>query len=354
MSHSKTHRSKYGQKSNLLPGTPVYTGTMDVAPKATCTCYNKNTCSTKHFDRLSDFVPSDCKDEYWLHVCGLNQAEQIAALGKQLHLHPLLIEDILNINKQPKIEEFDNCVLVILKRFNFVENDDLAWEQISLVLADDFVLSFQESDQPAFTEIRRTLENNIGIIRRNGPDYLFTLLIDRVVDSYLPEMDKTEELLVEMEGKILDDDRETNIREMILYNRKRHQILKKAIFPLKESFPRLMRLDINLIEKPTTTYLRDVYDHIDFAAHSIELNHETLLGLMNLYTSNNDLRMNRIMQRLTVVSTVFIPLSFLAGIWGMNFEIMPELHWKYGYLFAWGIIAIAGISIWIYLKRKMY
>lgn len=320
-----------------------------------CVCYDETTCTIKNFNQLSDFTPNVCKEKYWLHICGLNEAEQIAMLGKTLHLHPLLIEDVLNVNKQPNIEEFDNCVLTVLKYFNPTTTDDMpCLEQISLVLAENYVLSFRENDQPLFDKIRNALENNIGKVRNKGSDYLFALLLDRIADSYLPEMDKTEELLVEAEGQILNDEKETNIREMILRNRKRYQVLKKAVLPLKESFPRLMRLDKTLIEKSTITYLRDVFDHIDFVSRSIDSYHEMLLSLMNLYTSNNDLKMNRIMQRLTVVSTVFIPLSFLVGVWGMNFDIMPELHWSYGYLVAWALLLGTGISIWVYLKKKMY
>ncbi len=338
----------------MLPGTPVYTGTVDIAPKTMYVCYDDDHCTTKNYHQLSGFVPGACKGKYWLHICGLNQAEQIATLGKELHLHPLLVEDILNVNKQPNIEEFDNCVIAILKHFTPENSKNLSWEQISIVLGENYVLSFQESEQPVFIEIHRALEDNIGKIRHKGSDYLFTLLLDRIVDSYLPEIDKTEELLADMEAAILEDDKDSNIRAMILQNRKRYQILKKAVVPLKEVFPRLMRLDSKLVEKPTTAYLRDVQDHVDFVSRSIDSYHETMLGLMNLYTSTNDLKMNRIMQRLTVVSTVFIPLSFLVGVWGMNFEIMPELHWQYGYMIAWAVLLGTGIFIWIYLKKRMY
>lgn len=354
MSHPKSLKHKHGQKSNTLPGTPVYTGTIDITPSIMCVCYQETGYTVEHISQLADFVPDACKGRYWLHVCGLNQAEQIAALGKKLHLHPLLIEDILNVDKQPSVEEFDNCVLVVLKYFDSTAGDMPCLEQISLILAENYVLSFQENDQPVFAKIRQALEDNIGKVRNKGSDHLFTLLLDRIVDSYLPEMDKTEELLVETESQILNDAKDIDVREMVLQNKKRYQALKKTILPLKESFPRLMRLDRTLIEKPTITYLHDVLDHIDFVSRSIDSYHDMSLGLMNLYTSNNDLKMNRTMKRLTVVSTVFIPLSFLVGVWGMNYDMMPELHWKYGYLVAWLILLGAGIAIWLYLKKKMY
>ncbi len=351
---SKSHKNKYSQKNNTLPGTPVYTGTVDVAPRMMLACYDEAGCRMEYTDNLSGFAPDACKGKYWLHVCGLNKADEIAALGKTLHLHPLLVEDVLNVNRQPNVEEFDNCVPVFLKYFDPTSDDMPALEQISVILSENYVLSFQESARSLFDNIEKALEENTGKIRHKGSDYLFALLLDKIADSYLPEMDKTEELLADAESLILSDEKGTDIREMILHNRKRYQVLKKAVLPLKESFPRLMRSDNNLIEKPTVTYLRDVYDHIDFVSRSVDSYHEMLLGLMNLYTSNNDLKMNRIMQRLTVVSTVFIPLGFLAGVWGMNFEIMPELHWKYGYLIAWAIMIGIGASIWGYLKKRMY
>jgi magnesium transporter len=336
----------------MLPGTPVYTGTVDITPTATCVSYSETGCTVKHFNRLADFTPDECKDKYWLHVCGLNQAEQIAASGKKLHLHPLLVEDILNVHQQPGVEDFDNCTLVILKYFNPSDGDMPEVEQISLVLAKNCVLSFRESNRPLFSGIRKALDNNTGKVRSKGSDHLFALLLDSIVDSYLPEIDKTEELLVNVENQVLNEDAEMNVREMILHNRKRYQVLKRAILPLKESFHRLMRIDHDLVEKPTIAYLRDVCDHINFVSQSIDSYHEMILSLMNLYTSSNDLRMNRSMQRLTIVSTVFIPLSFLAAVWGMNFEIMPELQWRYGYLAAWTVLSGTGIGIWMYLKRK--
>ncbi len=353
MSHPKIPRNKYGQKSNMLPGTPVYTGTMDFAPRMMFTCYDENSCKTELIHLPSDFDPDACKEKYWLHICGLNHVEEIAALGHILHLHPLLIEDVLNIHTQPKIEEFDNCVLVILKRFN--SSDKLsAPEQISLVLSRHYVLSFQENDVPLFPHIQKALEENTGKIRAKGPDHLFALLLDQIVDSYLPEIDRTEELLVDMENKMLNDDRKLDSRSVIILNRKRYQVLKKTIVHFKDSFPRLFRLENNLIEKSTTAYLRDVYDHLEFATQSIESYHDMLINLINIYMSNNDLHMNQIMQRLTLVSTVFIPLSFLVGVWGMNYDIMPELRWKYGYLVAWLILLGTGITIWRYLKKRMY
>ena len=346
-------KTKYGQKTGELPGTPIYTGVLDFEPVIERICYNDTSFERVKLEHLSDFNPDPEKGRYWLHVKGLSQADEFSKLGVKLNLHPLLIEDILNTSIQPKVEEFDNCVLVILKYLIPTDEDLPVAEQISFVLTSNYVLSFQEIDKPFFDHICMALSNNSGKIRNKGSDYLFTLLMDHVVDSYLPEVDKSEQMLVEMEDYLMNDNNNVDVRDIILRNRKRYQSLKKIVIPLKETNSRLLRLDNELIHHSTKAYLRDVFDHIDFVFQSLDSYHEMLISLMNIGMSNNDLRMNQLMQRLTVVSTVFIPLSLLAGIWGMNFDIMPELRWQYGYLVAWGLMLLVGISIWVYLRKRI-
>jgi len=224
-----------------------------------------------------------------------------------------------------------------------------------LILGKNFVISFQESDEKHFDQLENALENRQGQIRRQPADYLFNLLLGTVMDKYLEVLEIQQNLLLDMEDSLLEfkSDRTKNGFSLHEYRRD-YSLLKKNILPIKEQFGQLLLGDFAPISKQNYIYFRDTNDRLQQAYMMVDGNRETIASILNLYLSNNDLRMNHIMKQLTVVSTIFIPLTFLVGVWGMNFRFMPELEWKYGYLVSWVVMIAAGVGSYIYFRRKKW
>ncbi|QDL92693.1 magnesium/cobalt transporter CorA [Paroceanicella profunda] len=289
----------------------------------------------------------------WLDVTGLRDIAFIGAVGAEFGLHQLALEDVVNTGQHAKVESFEGNVYAVLRMFR--PDRPFETEQISLFLGADFVLTFQERKGDCFGEVRRRLADPKAQMRRRGADYLAYALIDAVVDGHFPALERAGDLLADLEDEILagpDPSQMLRLHEM----RGRLMVVRRAMWPTRDMVNSLQRGDIPEMREETRVFLRDVHDHVVQIIDMNESYRETAASLLEVYLSMQNARMNEIIKILTVVSTVFIPLSFLAGLWGMNFQgspwNMPELHWAYGYPMALGVMALVAGAILFFILRK--
>jgi magnesium transporter len=356
--HKKRRAISVKKSNNLLYEHLIYQGSNDVSTVIELTCFDDNNLSRKTVQRVDELQAAMNKNAVnWVHVKGLNNVQLIGELCGVFGVQRLLVQDVLNAKHIAKIEENNGHLFAVMDIFNYNDEQDvLVSEHLSFILGDYYVLSFQETSDNRFELIHKALAEKLGRVRTQQSDYLFNLLISNVVDGYLEVLEIQQNLMLDMEEQMMEFlvERKELSRNIQTYRRD-YLMLKKAIWPVKEQFSHLLMMGSKLIEKETHIYYKDTYDHLTQANMMVEACREMISSLLDLYLANNDLRMNHIMKRLTVMSTIFIPLTFLVGVWGMNFRFMPEIEWKYGYLFAWGIIVLVGLIVYLYMrKRKWY
>lgn len=321
--------------------------------------YDAESCSEREYGSLAELMAEfDPAKVNWINVDGIGDAGLLKAIGEQFGLHPLTLEDVLNTTQRPKVEYFDEYLFLVSEMVYFDQESRLAVEQVSLFLGDAFVLTVQEErGSDVFDSVRTRLRAGRGFARKRGPDYLVYALMDAIVDQFFPVLETLGDGVEELEEELLDKPSKDTLRR--LYEVKRLLIqLRRAAWPHREIFGSLMRDDSARITPATTVFLRDCYDHITQIIDIIESYRDLSAGLMDVYLSSLGFRTNEIMRVLTVVSTIFIPLTFLAGVYGMNFDTkspfnMPELDWEYGYLYFWAVSAvIISITLWIVKRKK--
>jgi len=290
----------------------------------------------------------------WVDVIGLGNAETIVALGKLFGLHDLALEDVLNTHQRPKTEEFENHLFLVTRMYR---PDRLQrTEQLSIFLGKGFVLSFQEEPGDCLEPVRKRIRLGRGQVRRKGADYLCYLLLDSVVDNYFPALEQYGESLEEIEENVLDKAESRHIRQ--LHDMKRELLLvRRSVWPQREMINAIIRDDNRLIDEHTRPYLRDVYDHTVQLMDILETYREVASGLVDVYISSVSAKLNEIMKVLTIISTIFIPLGFIASLYGMNFDRqspwnMPELGWRFGYLFALCLMAAVLVGLLCFFIRK--
>jgi len=349
----KTHLS-VSKSNNLLYDNFVYNGISDIQTNMRLTCYDKSSIVSKSFTKVKDLTSALEMDKVnWIHVTGLKDVEVIGELCDHFGMQVPVIQDILNVFHNAKVEETNNVLLVILDSYRYDEALNLNHEHMSIVLGDHVVISFEEIVSNRFDLVHKALEFDLGLVRSQKSDYLYNLLISMIVDSYLEVLELQQNGLMDLEDLLIEfnmSPKETG--QKIQHFRKDYSILKKSISPLREYFGHPILMESKLIGKSNLVYFRDTNDHLLQVSLMMEANRETIASLLDLYLANNDLHMNQIMKQLTVVSTIFIPLTFMVGVWGMNFKFMPELGWHYGYLFAWVIMLVLSLFFYFWLRRK--
>jgi magnesium transporter len=290
----------------------------------------------------------------WVNVTGLHQVEVFEKLGSCFSLHPLVLEDILNSDQRPKMEEYGDDLYIVLKRLSYDESrDEVQGEQVSLVLRGNAVFSFRESDQDLFSGLLDRLRNGKGRIRKMGADYLVYAILDLIVDHYFLVLERIGERIEKLEEKLLSDPKAPTLQR--LQHLKREMLfLRKWVWPLREVLSSLERGELVQIREGTRIYLRDVYDHAVQVLDTIEIFREMLSGMVDIYLSSLNNRMNAIMKVLTIIATIFMPLTFLAGVYGMNFKNMPELEWPWGYPLVLAVMAGIGIAMLLLFRRKKW
>lgn len=347
---------KRSKKAGLPPGTLVHIGEQKAEKvRMTVLDYDEAHFQEKEIETVQECFPfKDKPTVTWVNADGLHQVEVLELLGDCFGLHPLVLEDILNTDQRPKMEDFSDYIFVVLKTFDYNDqSDELEPEQISLILGPSFVLSFQEREGTVFNPIRERIRNGQGRIRKMGADYLAYALLDSIVDNYFIVLEKVGEKIEFLEEELVTKPTPDTLQT--IHNLKREMIfLRKSVWPLREIIGGLEREEASLIRESTGIYLRDVYDHTIQVMDTIETFRDMISGMLDIYLSSVSNRMNEVMKVLTIIATIFIPLTLIAGIYGMNFQYMPELGWRWGYPMVWLVMLVIGALMLVYFRRKKW
>ncbi len=287
----------------------------------------------------------------WIKVDGIH-ADTVEKLGKIFDIHPLIVEDIVSSQQRPKMEDFGDYIFIVLKMFYFDEaNNEVTAEQFSLIFSQNFVITFEESGGDVFRLVRERIKNEKGRIRRMGTDYLAYVLLDAIVDNYYIILENLGEKIEDLEAELVSDPSTENLRD--IYELKSSMIfLRKSVWPLREVISRLERGESPLLHETTSIYLRDVYDHTIQVIDNIEIFRDMLSEMLSIHLSSTSNKLNEIMKVLTIITTIFIPLSFISSVFSMNFRYMPELEWEYGYMASLVLMGIVGVAMVVYFMRK--
>jgi magnesium transporter len=346
---------KISKKKDLGPISVVYIGKKKTAEVGiTIIDYNESEYQKKEVKKIEECFPFKEKDSVtWINIDGVHNTRIIEEIGKCFGIHPLILEDISDTTQRPKVEDFDNYIFVVIKMLYYNDKGEIHAEQVSLILGNNFVISFQETKGDVFDPVRERIEKGKGRIRKMGSDYLLYKLIDAVVDNCFSVLEKMGDAIEDLEEAIVESVAIESLHS--IYDFKKDMILlRRSIWPLREVINAFTRESPAFISENTTIYFRDVYDHTIQVIDTVETYRDMLSGLHDTYLSSISNKMNEIMKVLTMFATIFIPLTFIVGVYGMNFSFMPELNWRWGYFIIWGLIVSIGVSMLFYFKRKKW
>ena len=347
---------KRSGKTGLPPGTLVYVGERKTETvKIRIIDYDETKIEEREVQAIEECFPfKDKPTVTWINIDGLHEIELIERLGSYFGFHPLLLEDILNTEQRPKMEDYGDHLYIVLKMLQPGKSTNMIEaEQISLICGPNFVISFQESEGDVFNYVRDRIRKSKGHIRKAGSDYLTYALVDAIVDNYFLILENAGEDIEDTEQQLTVNPSPATL-QYIRALKNEMIFLRKSIWPLREVVSGLDRCESKLIADSTCVYLRDVYDHTIQIIDTVESYRDMISGMVDIYLSSVSNKMNEVMKVLTIFASIFIPLTFIAGIYGMNFEYMPELKWPWGYFALLGFMALVGISLLVYFKRKKW
>jgi|AMZC01.1.fsa_nt_AMZC01001777.1_11 magnesium transporter len=346
-----------GSKIGLAPGTLVHVGEKKVEKvEIRVLAYNSDTLIERKLETIEECM--EFKNlpnlNLWINVDGLDRVDIIEKLGSYFDIHPLTLEDVLNTGQRPKTEDYGSYIYTILKMMLFdKEKKEIVIDQVSIIIGPNYILSFQERHWDAFDSVRERFVNPASRLRKTGVDYLAYNLIDAVVDNYFLILEYFGDEIEDLEEELIIEPSPETLKTIQKY--KRDMItLRKAVWPLREMISGLQRIESDLIKETTRIYLRDVYDHTIQVIDSVEDFRDILSSMVDIYLSSLSYRMNDVMKVLTVIATIFIPLTFIAGVYGMNFKYMPELEWRWGYPAVMFGMTILGVSMFLYFKKRRW
>jgi magnesium transporter len=348
--------SRRVQKTGLAPGTPIHIGERRTeSTKITVFEYNASRIEERELGSVEECVEcGDSKGVVWINIDGIHDISVVEAVGKIFGVHPLVQEDIANTNQRPKVEEYDSYLYAIVKMLYEEQNTHaLQAEQVSIIVTPRIVISFQEREGDVFNPVRERLRTGKGIVRQRGSDYLAYCLIDAIVDHYFLIIENLEDRIHTLEEEVVDDPR-PQVLQRIHGLKSDLVFLRRSLWPLREMLARLYRELLPPIQKSTRPFLRDVHDHTIQVIEILESFQEIVSGIMDIYLTSISNRMNNVMKVLTIIATIFIPLTFIAGVYGMNFQHMPELAWRWGYPAVLGIMVLVFVGMLIFFKHRKW
>ncbi|MDN3667024.1 magnesium/cobalt transporter CorA [Algibacter miyuki] len=353
---AKTRKHNYKKKAGQAPGTAIYTGEK-TSEKLFIEAFDYNETEFRekelsHISEAFDFKSSNSKT--WINLNGLNHVKDIEKIGQHYGLHPLVLEDIVNISQRPKIDEYDDYLFIVLKMLYYDKDEKIISEQVSFILGKNYVLSFQESEGDVFDTVRDRIRQAKGRVRSMDSDYLLYILIDAVVDYYFNIIEILGDKIEDFETEIFNGQARDDVSQNIQNLKREILRVRRAIFPLREVINRIEKCDNGLISKNTLNYYRDIYDHLIQVTENIDIYREMIWSLMDMYMTTISNKMNEVMKVLTIMASIFIPLTFIAGIYGMNFDNIPELHYQYSYYILWVVMILLFIGMLFYFKRKKW
>ena len=348
----KRRLKRLSKKAGLPPGTLVPIGTEGMGKvEISLMDFDETHFKEKVVETIDEVFPfRESPTVTWINIDGVQSTETIEKIGTHFGIHPLVLEDIVNTSQRPKMEDFGDYIYLVLKML-YLEKHEVQSEQVSIILGPNFVISIQERPGDVFDPIRERLRNSKGRVRKMGPDYLSYTLVDMIVDNYFAILEDFGERIESLEEELIDKPSPDTLK--IIHSLKRELIfLRKSVWPLRELISGLERAESTLIADTTPVFLRDVYDHTIQVIDTVESYRDMVSGMLDTYLSSVSNRMNEVMKVLTIIATIFIPITFVAGIYGMNFQNMPELSWPWGYFGALSIMGCISVVMVIYFRRK--
>ncbi|MFZ7112712.1 MAG: magnesium/cobalt transporter CorA [Desulfatiglandales bacterium] len=347
---------KISKKVGLPPGSLVHIGEIKAERvRIQIIDYDEEDIAEQDLRSVEECLPYLTRPTTtWINIDGIHDVELIRKTGEIFDLHPLILEDILNTEQRPKLDDFEDYLYISLKMLSYdTETNRLITENLSLVLGSNFIISFQESEGDVFNPVRERIRKGKGRIRKAGHDYLLYALLDAVVDNYFIVLEKIGEEIESLEEGLITN--ATPKHSQRIHNLKRELIfLRKSVWPLREVIGNLNKGESALIQDKTAVFLRDVYDHTIQVVDIIETFRDMASGMLDVFLSSVSNRMNEVMKVLTIIGTIFIPLTFFAGIYGMNFKYMPELEWPWGYPSLWMVFIFIAAVMVTFFKRKRW
>jgi magnesium transporter len=354
---SKTSLSSAADKSGLPPGTLIHIGEKHASEcKISVTQYNVDTLIKHEITSISELKQLQNNELItWVNVDGLSDIHIVEGIGQELNIHPLVLEDILSTHQRPKLEEYEDFLYLVIKGISINEKKDfsLQYEQISILLLANHVITFKEKTDDTFDPIYNHLQNHNGRLRQLGSDYLAYVILDTIVDEYFIVEDGLDEIIDPLEDNILFNSNKEML-QTVQQIRRGLISMKRNISPLRELLATIQRADTPLLKEKTLRYYGDVYDHVLRVTDALESYRERISAMHDIYLSSISNKMNETMKILTIFASIFIPLTFIAGIYGMNFEYMPELKWRWAYPTLWVIFISIGVGLLVFFKKKKW
>ncbi|MFN2261375.1 MAG: magnesium/cobalt transporter CorA [Psychroflexus sp.] len=357
LKYPKRLKIKKRKIQNQIPGQITYIGEkpsdtteIDVISYNTDKVKYDNNCSV---ERVSELINHDTDFKHWINFSGLHDVEKLGKLGQLLNIHPLVLEDIANTRQRPKLDEFEDYLFMALKMLYYTTENEFVKEHFGIILHDSYIITFQQNKDDVLNFVRERVHNKTGRIRTQNTDYLFFAIIDAVIDNYYNITETVEEKTEDLEDKILSDANSASSNEIQMLKREILSI-RKSVAPTKELINRLQNSKHKLFDKSTRFYLADLYDHILQVTENVDIYREITWGLLDMHMSSMSNKMNEVMKVLTIMSTIFIPLTFIVGVYGMNFEYMPELDAKSGYFIVWAVMIALTVLLIFYFKKKKW
>lgn len=348
--------SSISEKAGMPPGSLVHVGdVLETECRITLIDYSREKIEEQAVSSIEELLPYKDRDTVtWVNIEGLKNVALIESIGTAFNIHPLVLEDILNTHQRPKFEEYDNYLYIVLKGLSLRdERLSVYYEQISIIVLDNFIFTFKEVQDELFSPINKRLKNGKGKIRSLGTDYLTYAILDMIVDQNFVLLETLDEFLDSIEDELLTNP--TTKTLTFIQQLKRELIsIRRSVLPVRDLLNAMLRSDSPLIHERVHIYLRDVHDHALRISESIESYRDILSGLLDIYVSSVSNKMNEIMKILTVFASIFIPLTFIAGIYGMNFEYMPELKWKWAYPALWVSFITIPVVLLVYFRKKRW
>jgi len=356
MPEDKDYSGRALEKADQPPGTPLFTGSRKMEKvRLSYIRFNENLHEEKE-----NSTPEECaslcrsSDVVWINVEGIHDTEIIDKIGKLFDIHSLTIEDIVNMMQRPKFEDFGNYLFIVLKMLNYEKiNSLMQTEQVCMIIGKNYVITFQERPGDVFDKVREQIRGGRGKIRRAGADYLAYSLIDSVVDSYFLILETIGDQIEEEEDQVILNPRPQTISNIHRFKRAM-LFMRRTVWPLREEIALLEKSGSDIVKKSTAFFLRNLYDHTIQVIDTVETYRDVISGMHDTYLSSVSNRMNQIMKVLTIIATIFIPITFITGVYGMNFRNMPELFWDCGYYMALGLMLLISAGMLLFFRKKKW
>ena len=349
--HLKPSVHKIGE----TPGTLTYTGQNTIPTEIKLFQYDKNDISSHRIENI-EILKNKLSGKHmnWVNVVGFQDIETIGELGSLFQINQLTMEDILNTSQLPKIEDHEDYVYITLKLVGLkTEENMFDITHYNLIIKENTLITFSEKQNSVFDNLEGNLQNKFSDLRNSTIAYQSYRVVDTIVDHYYYTLEWFSNILSDLETELVENPSKKHIHSILTF-KKQWMVLRKAIFPLNDAIRRMMHLEPRFMETAGKHYINDLHDHLQSSGETMTILRETLNNLMDLYNSAVSNKMNEVMQMLTVVATIFIPLTFIAGVYGMNFKNMPELTWENGYYYTLGLMFVIGLIMFLYIKRKRW